>query len=237
MTERILTPDHPRPDWGIPDWLDSGSYGDTKRWPEVRWRWEFTRRREDCRADFLAYKDEVEWVPEGLLRHLGVKRGSRRLRPDEPGFLAPVPGCLEKYGRSSLPNPAIGDQPFYILAGFGRRGPRLVLFPEDGIGDLKETTAVVKFDLAAPLGNQWKAIRPFLEARQKKAVGQIVNSGKKHPAKWLAYLRVLDARESGASYSEIAGSGVLEGLRKDADEKDAQEVLQQAQALCFKWPA
>ena len=46
-------------DWGIPNWLDAGSYGNTTQWSENRWRWEFTRRREDCRKDFLTYKDQT----------------------------------------------------------------------------------------------------------------------------------------------------------------------------------
>jgi hypothetical protein len=118
MTERILTPAQPRPDWGIPNWRDPASYGDTGKWSWDRWHWEFTRRREDVRRDFLAYRDEAEATPpKSLLRWLGVKR-RRRLTPDKPGFTTPVPDCYEKYGIRQLPNPAIGDQPFYVLAMF-----------------------------------------------------------------------------------------------------------------------
>jgi hypothetical protein len=159
MSERTITPlGRSCPDWGIPNWLDQSAYGDTRRWMGVRWRWEFTRRRDDCRADFLAHKDEEEVRHEGLERWLGVKQGGRRLRPDEPGFLASVPGCREKYGIIKLPNPAIGDQPFPTLAMFARPGPALVMFPEDGINrPFKETDAVIVFDLTRPISNQLKA--------------------------------------------------------------------------------
>jgi hypothetical protein len=115
----------------------------------------------------------------------------------------------------------------------------MVVVPEDGVGELirfdpRET--VIKFDHTAPLGDQLKAARHLLKARQKDRIREIVNPSKKYPDEWLAYLRVLDAREGGASLSEIAGSGVLEGLREDADIQAARDVLRQAQALCFKWP-
>lgn len=226
-----------KPDWGIPDWLDPGSYGDTKQWSEFRWRWEFTRRRDDCREDFLAYKDEAErfhqQVPaDEILRWLGVERGDRRLRPDEPGFTAPVPHCYEKYGIGRLPNPAIGDQPFYVLI-FRKRRPVMVMFPEDGV-DVEETDAVIKFDVTAPLDYQLEGARQLLEGKQKSKLGHLVRPSKKHPGKWLRYLRVLDARESGATFSVIEQSGILKGLREEP--QAARDVFQQARALCFKWP-
>jgi hypothetical protein len=121
----------PSNSWSIPNWCEPDSYGDTRRWGENRWRWEFTRRREDCRADFLAHKDDEMALDAKVLQRLGVKPG-RRLQPHEPGFIASVPGCYEKYGISKLPNPAIGDQPFYILM-FALRRPAMVMYPEDGI--------------------------------------------------------------------------------------------------------
>ena len=91
--------------WGIPDWTDECAYGDVSRWSEYRWRWEFTRRRSDCRADFRAHKDETARFFDCLRaleikRSPGAKRG-RLLRPDEPGFTAQVPNCYEKYGLNS----------------------------------------------------------------------------------------------------------------------------------------
>jgi type VI secretion system activator RovC-like protein len=227
-------------DWGIPNWLDSSSYGDTRRWSEWEWRWEFTRRRDDCRADFLAHKDEVERIPDEVTRWLEgalegvakVKRGDRRLRPDEPGFTVSFPDCYNKYGLSRLPNPAIGKQPFYLyFMMFRPYGPAMVVFPEDGVTEVSgETGSVIKFDLTASIDDQLERARQLLERAQKRKLGHLVQPSRKHPAKWLTYLRVLDARESGASLSEMAK--VLRWQNPQA----AHAVLQQARALQFKWP-
>jgi hypothetical protein len=232
--------------WGIPNWRDESSYGDTGRWSEWEWRWEFTRRREDCRADWLAHKDyQVEWISDAVLRSLiralgGVaelKRGDRRLRPDEPGFTVSFPCCCEKYGLSYLPNPAIGKQPFYIyFLMFRPYGPKMVVFPEDGVTEVfGETGSVIQFDLDAPLDDQLERARQLLEGKQRDKLGHLVKPGKKHPSKWLRYLRVLDAKESGATFSEIEQSGILKGLREEP--QAARDVFRQARALCFKWPA
>jgi hypothetical protein len=221
--------------WGIPDWRDPSAYGDTGRWSEFRWRWEFIRRRDDCRKDFLAHKDETVRFFEEVHAHRRTPDGKRLLRPDEPGFVAQVPGCYEKYGLINLPNPAIGDQPFYIIM-FRTRGPRLLMWTEDGIKTrFSETTdAVMVFDLTAPIGAQVKGARELLEWRQKDKLGHVVEPGKKHSTKWFSYLRVLDAKESGASLSQIAKSGVLVGRREDP--QSARDVWNAANALRFKWP-
>jgi hypothetical protein len=220
--------------WGIPaDWLDPHAYGDTKRWSLSRWRWEFTRRRDDCRADFLAHKDEtVRFCEEAL--PADEKRGRLR-RPDEPGFTARVSDCYKKYGLSALPNPAIGDQPFYVII-FEKSGPRLVLWTTGVNNHFQGTEAVILFDLTAPIDVQLKGAKQLLESKQKKQIGHLVQPSRRHPTKWLTYLRILDAKESGASLSQIAKSGVL-GPARRADPQSARDVLKQAKALCFKWPS
>jgi hypothetical protein len=227
-------------EWGIPDWNDERAYGETKHWSEFRWRWEFTRRRQDCRDDFLAHKDEtVRFFDE--VRALEVARSpeakrSRLRRPDEPGFTAQVPDCYEKYGLTSLPNPAIGDQPFFVIM-FRKRNHCLVMSPKDRINKhFAATDVVVIFDLAAPIGEQLAGIRKTLEWEQEEKIGRLVRSGKKHPTKWLSYLRVLDAKASGASLSQIAKTVLNPGRRADHAQL-ARDKLKQAEALCFKWPS
>jgi hypothetical protein len=224
-------------DWGIPNWLDQRAYGDTKRWSENRWRWEFIRRREDCRQDFLAYKDGSVRFYEEVYAKMQHYPG-RILRPDEPGFVARVPGCYERYGLADLPNPAIGHQPFYIIM-FRKRGPSLLMHPEDGINSrFKTTEAVVIFDLTAPVGDQVEGAREMLKCQQELKFGHIVHPGKKHPTKWLTYLRTLDAKENRASLTQIA-TGVL-GWTKEHTRRDpaqwARDTVKQAEALCFNWP-
>ena len=112
----------------------------------------------------------------------------------------------------------------------------VVGFPEGG-GIRKvsgETGSVLKFDLTAPLGGQLELARRILELEQKRKIGKLVKPGKRHPSKWLMYLRVLDAVESGASLPEIVQSGILKGRQETV--QAARDVLKQAKALCFKWP-
>lgn len=106
--------------WGIPDWRDSSAYGDTKRWSESRWRWEFTRRRPDCRADFLQYAEEtlrlMEKLQEERAKRAPGRKLNRLLQLHEPGFCAVnVPDAQKKYRLVNVPNPAIGNQPWTVL--------------------------------------------------------------------------------------------------------------------------
>jgi hypothetical protein len=189
-------------DWGIPNWLDKRAYGDTKRWSENRWRWEFIRRRQDCREDFLAYKDRTVSHYEEV--YAKMQYSGRLLRPNEAGFVAEVPGCYQRYGLANLPNPAIGDQPFYIII-FRKRGPILLVHAGEEINSrFKTTDAIVIFDLTAPIGDQVEGAREMLKYQQELKLGHFVHPGKKHPTKWLAYLRTLDAKDSGASLTQIA---------------------------------
>jgi hypothetical protein len=224
-------------DWGVPNWLDQHAYGDTKRWSENRWRWEFIRRRQDSRQDFLAHKDgTVRFYKEVYAKIDGYS--GRILRPDEPGFVARVPGCYERYGLAYLPNPAIGDQPFQTIM-FRKRGPPFLMDAEEEINSrFKTTEAVVIFDLTAPIGDQVEGAREMLKSQQQLKLGHIVHRGKKHPTKWLTYLRTLDAKENRASLTKIA-TGVL-GWTKEHTRTDpaqwARDTVKQAEALCFNWP-
>jgi hypothetical protein len=76
-------------DWGIPNWLDSASYGDTTKWSWDRWHWEFTRRRDDVRRDFLAHKGEAERLLQEIHAAEIARGGSTKckLQPDVPRLL------------------------------------------------------------------------------------------------------------------------------------------------------
>lgn len=94
-----------REKWGLLDWLDPQSYGNTKTWSEDRWRWEFTRRRQDYRTDFDLEQKRNVTIAEDL----------RKADPELiVGMLGPtetaVSGALaKKYGLvfPRLPNPRI----------------------------------------------------------------------------------------------------------------------------------
>jgi hypothetical protein len=80
--------------------------------------------------------------------------------------------------------------------------------------------------------------REMLKSQQQLKLGHIVHRGKKHPTKWLTYLRTLDAKENRVSLTKIA-TGVL-GWTKEHTRTDpaqwARDTVKQAEALCFNWP-
>ncbi|MCC1493702.1 hypothetical protein [Cognatishimia sp. F0-27] len=64
--------------------------------------------------------------------------------------------------------------------------------------------AVISFDLKKSVSELLREAEHFLKFVQKYEVGETPPTKRKQPMKWLAYLRTLDAREVGASWSEIA---------------------------------
>jgi hypothetical protein len=233
-------------DWGIPDWRDARAYGAVKNWNENRWRWEFTRRRKDYRADFDRYADES--YAHALELYKKFKPDGRRarsdqiLKPTDSGFTATMPGP-RKYGLNGLPNPRISDQPFYVIM-FGTTYGCAVLgegkeFLSGGQGvsiDLPEGSMAITFDLALPIKPQLKGLQPFLEDQQKLIHGKVI-SRRRHPGKWLTYLRVLDGRAAGASWSELTAA-LSDHMRSDFrhEPQAAAQVYRAAETLMFNWP-
>lgn len=216
-------------EWGIPDWRNASAYGDTTQWGSRRWKWEFLRRRKDIRDDFddkapQVYANKLslhEWDPS--VSPDGVPR------PDEPGF------CVGSFlidpsfpAPLSLPNPRISEQPCHCLPMVGDDSLRMVgkkfLLLEDGF-------ARVDFDLNRPAGPQLAAAAEFLREAQQHRHGKVIQK-RRHPEKWLSYLRVLDAREAGATWSQIAST--VYGGDASSDQR-ARKAHEAGMALCFNF--
>jgi hypothetical protein len=244
-------------DWGIPDWRDPSAYGDTSDWSEPRWHWEFVRRREDCRIDFISYAEQnyledlklsenilkaqngslVDESPLGVSLHMLAQRlkviGQPYIvkHPSEPGFTAYVPDCREKYQLWRLPNPAISEQLSSVLQ-IAR--PFAYRLPEDVFATtLPPEELAIVFNITIPIQEQLEQAR--LQKHEELFGHPVLSRKRKHQAKWLTYLRVLDARESGASWSSIAKSGVL-GTMSRRDPQAARQAWLAARALSFRWP-
>jgi hypothetical protein len=228
--------------WGLPDWCDPAAYGDTGCWSQSRWRWEFTRRRSDYRADFdEACDPSVKHFAE--VRELRKQRDGlegRYLAPNEPGFqCVTTTDQFSRYGIVLL-NPRISEQPSHILqfqpnpfrSGMvvGQGQP----FGEQAATEVPEGAVSVKFDLDRPIEQQLDAWRGMLLAWQQMRHGKIIRR-RTHPNKWLRYLRVLDGREAGASWSAIADA-VFEPMVERTPQA-AQRMHKDAQALAFNWPS
>jgi hypothetical protein len=204
--------------WGIPDWSDPSTYGDASRWSGSRWRWEFTRRRPDYRADFEKYA-------QGTLDRLDERRRTeptkKFLGRNDPGFVATMEWMenydamelVEKYGLLHLPNPCISDQPWHVIRfekRFGgvmrgdgpfRWNPNQQAEKETATMLVPEGAAAALFDLSRPLNPQLKTAKEILIELQK--VRKEKTGRKPHRQKWLNYLRALDARESNATLAEM----------------------------------
>jgi hypothetical protein len=236
--DRLLT------GWGIPDWTSATAYGDTTRWSENKWRWEFTRRREDYRADFD--RNLPETLAE-LAERSRAEPGQQFLRPDQPGFVAQgYVDLTHKYGLGGLPNPRISDQPFYVLI-FRSEGAQYTVgyghnrWAQDvATARVPDGFGAVLFDLRQPIDRQWQRIRETVLHFQKIKFGGVVQS-RRRPEKRLGYLRVIDARETGATWRQIAENGALGRNRRSQVDRTqgpqtARQVWEQARHLMFNWP-
>ncbi|MGO4916551.1 hypothetical protein [Pseudogemmobacter sp. W21_MBD1_M6] len=95
---------------------------------------------------------------------------------------------------------------------------------------LEQHQVAIKFDLDQPLEPQMKKVREVLRSQQKKIHGKLIQT-RRHTTKWLQYLRSLDAREAGATWSEIAALHV-ETMQS---EQTGRDKWAQARALCFNF--
>lgn len=184
--------------WGIPDWQDAEAYGDVAGWTFNRWRWEFYRRRDDLRAAFDESAEQSFHYWQPFIGKPGFP--AAHLRPDEPGFTAMHP-LAKVLGLPQIPNPRIGAQPFMVI-GFSDwdEGVQQFISKEPPKGYER-----IDFDLSKPLEPQLRVARMMLKELQKMDKGSVIQK-RRHNAKWLAYLRTLDAREAmpDASWQELA---------------------------------
>lgn len=228
----------PATEWGLPNWQDEATYGDTDSWEFMRWRWEFSRRRQDLRVAFDARAKETYEFYVDLYSdpEWGV---GRTLKPCEPGFTAQSYEG-DDFGYAGIPNPRISEQPSRVtFSTFDYPGGhvRFVYGWQKSVeGDpcmplVEEHEVAAMFDLTKPLAEQLTAAKNFLERAQTKMQGQKVQK-RRHKAKWLTYLRVLDGRECGATWSEIAQILPNNTART---EQNARDTWEQASALRFNF--
>lgn len=213
---------------GVPDWEDPTAYPETDDLDSQLWRWQFLRRREDYREDWLY------WAPR---THDSQFFRCQKIGPEHLEFQARMPGAFDKYSLFALLNPA-NPCPFYLrfLPTFGYietgrglsyyRGGKLTEL------DLPEGTVAVTFDLTQPLKPQLARVKRALVELQERRAGRRVER-RRHPEKWPLYLRVLDARDAGATWETIA-SKILVHERKEA--AAARQIWEQAHQLMFNWP-
>jgi hypothetical protein len=228
--------------WGIPDWQDAAAYGDVTGWTFNRWRWEFYRRRDDLRECFDAHAEETyhHWQkfagkPGFPAAHLRPHEpGFAAIVGEENvarfGY-ANLPNPRIGHQTWELLSPRITDDALKgVPLGGGANGKNGVAHlleiagleptPEQAdflrahlspVPPLEDNEFTVAFDLNRPLEPQIKTAQRTLKFHQEERHGRKLQK-RRHPARWLAYLRVLDARASNASWSEIANLFYRQGV-------------------------
>jgi hypothetical protein len=223
-----------REKWGLPNWLDLKSYGDLKSWSDDRWRWEFTRRRQDYRNDFDEERTRNKILAENL------RKTDQELIVGDlgPNLTASSVNLAKKYGLVTprLPNPRLsGHQPHDIA--FDDHSLRIYYFGPN-ISDrvpLRKGSMAVILDLSKPWGKsqRTKIETSFKEAQADwiEATGLGLSAARAHKKTWPDYLRILDGRECDASWNDIARAGLAD------DAPGALKAWKAASRLMLNWPA
>jgi hypothetical protein len=218
----------PPPDsngWGVPDWRDQASYPTLDEMDQVGWRWEFLRRRHGYRLDWC--RDPGEF---------GVSQA--RYFQDVYGIAPPADPLqsvrqLLKKAESFRPSkealfPSGWGHDFRFVE--ERLSGRYASFdelsriipPEPHWYDV-----YIRMDLRQELQPQFAVLlKLFKRIRRPRAVRQ-------HPHRWSLYLRLLDARDAGASYADCAAI-LPRHLRRTPQR--ARDMVRAAERLRRQWP-
>jgi hypothetical protein len=219
--------------WGCPDWRNVEAYGIVDEWDFARWRWEFKRRTSRVRHMFqfkvldefrannpgFAYRFDVMWSAEYRDR------------------VFPLSGSeASEVGYSALPNPLYSDNAALEFEGAQSLEARTIMgfhlnkvasndwHPLDVLGYLK---VAIIFDPNKPLAPQMAGLEEYLISLRNHNFPDDIQ--RKQMSKWLTYLRILDAAEKEASYSEIAS--VVLPPHNARTEQSARDALRQAKEL------
>jgi hypothetical protein len=175
---------------GLPDWV-GGEYpapGASIR----RWGWEFLWRRDDYRAVWLACEHRAEPTPDGPLTAMTDDYEAARRQYGMSVAVDPR-AQLSEWDLSQLLN----FKPFGY--GVGYRSENIVR------ADQGARKCSIMFDLRRPLAPQLEAARDYLDRLQGELGGPPASS-KNRVENWPLFLRVLDARECGATFAIIAAT-------------------------------
>jgi hypothetical protein len=235
--------------WGVPEWRDANAYPDPETTSIEQWHWEFLRRRQDYREDWLMHyqANAAHWHehkhPDGPVNYVCVAF---------PYFTSePSPGlqeCLDRYNLRSLWDPSIEVHHwqyrphFHKLSDIPDTIRRMLSDPEHYLENDPEAMPellrrmddqgllLCAFDVHNPVDEQLEGVRERLLWVQKGFKDKPIKKGRAHAAKWPLYLRILDARDADVNFMGIGLE--LMGLDPDVlpkDEDEADKVLNSAE--------
>jgi hypothetical protein len=199
-----------RKKWGIPDWRDGKAY--PKGLLPKQWRWEFLRRSNNYREDWLrAHAATVKWYREYGPEEVFSKAFAPCISPCpdgvvhmqnwevssiNPRFRVQMPGSQEKYNMKTLCDPA-NAQP--DLGESYWDSYSIYLFePAMKNSLLPRAPLALALDPGISTAAHIKLLRQGLERLRQKSEAR-----RKRSNIWAEYLRVLDARAEGTTYLAI----------------------------------
>ena len=244
----------PAETWGLPNWKDPTSYGAVNEWSFHRWRWEFYRRQDFRREAFQLLSQtetgEMQFMyqdrpPKGTAGHFVYFDGSERTwgyslrfpdpsvsnHPEELLFALPdVTADFEVEIRTGTDSTLDHIEGLGLFTSDAQRAEAEYLAGSRPVV-IRKGWELLAFDPRLPIGPQLKIAERYLLMRQMELVGEKVLDRRRHPAKWLGYLRTLDARECLATWAEIASIHPTTAQT----EQTARDIWQQATALRFNF--
>ncbi len=198
------------PDW-LPDWTKPHQYPDPKTTSLRQWAWEFLRRN----PEYQQLWEKFDALPPGPIyegRSAYAYMDIRERFEKEFGILDPA-----------APPMTIADPDFKWRLRF-TNPPRYWILPIDWLEDdefempeidLEHSAEVVlKFDVRLPLPRQINSAKMILETQAKRlAKAGLLGGERAQIKKYQNYLRILDAKLSGATSKAIA-TDIL-GIKND----------------------
>lgn len=240
-------------EWGVPDWRSDVYFSWKMDIP--RWRWEFLRRHPEYREDFdkartaKFQREYDDWshaaniaetepsrveVFEGH-RCVTLPNGERFWFIGQPPQMPVYPkddvidAVNDKYSTNTWPNPRTNSHDYGIIA---QTSPwlksRSQFFRDKQAVKIRDNTLVLEIDLSDPL----TSILKFADHEIRTWIKKEGRRKPKNPRLWQYYLRVLDARNAGETWSSI--SDLLPDSKSSRTPQDARDFHKQATRLCFE---
>jgi hypothetical protein len=179
-------------EWGVPDWRIAANYPDPGAASLREWWWEFTRRRPDYRNAWLGAAPTNQW-------------GTR--------YAADVDGFRLQFGLSVIHDPARQFSDWELLqmrySALGGRQPEglqpdaLDLYNVRMAAEAAHGIYHYSFDLTRHLKRQMAKAEKLMLSIQAELHPE-VRGRRLLTELWPDHLRALDARDTGATYAEIA---------------------------------
>jgi Family of unknown function (DUF6499) len=209
---------------GVPDWRDAAAYPSPDELTLEQWRWEFLRRNHDYRRDY--FRDSDSFGAESRARYF--ERVYHILHPFDP--MQSVRSILSDSADGSIFGPSF--EAVFVESRLQHWYCDMYELKSRVLSDAEPHHLFIRVDLKRPLEPQFHALKQIAKNAQRSWNGGKINVRRAHKRNWPLYLRVLDARDAGASYATIARELLK---NRNSTEQAARDIVKQAEALRDYW--